>query len=224
MSVAEPGSEVSTFSNADIFNLICENKVIVLLLFLSGTALAISASMQDSPGGVLTGLAIGVLAFCAPFLAWIDHRTMRLPDFVTAPMAAAVAVLVGIDTVLGNLAVHDLLYGVVTGLGMGVLFLLIAIMMSGGLGMGDIKFVVIAGIILGIKSLPVALFSLVVLPPLLALLALLPLLVTYLLTRGPDKNSLSTLGKYKFAYGPYLVVGTLIGFFVPASAAFLTVG
>ena len=209
-------------SNNEIFSLIRESKHVVVLLLFSGLALGVSAAIQNPSGGVFANVGIGIFAACIPLLAWIDQRTFRLPDFLNAPLAAVVAALFVFDYLSGTLSNRELLSGLGTGVGVGVLFLIIAIMMSGGLGMGDIKFVVIAGFILGTKSVVVAIFALLIVPPMVALVALIPVLVKFIVVKD-DKNTLRDLGRYKFAYGPYLGVGALVGLFVPATAAFLTI-
>lgn len=203
----------SAVSDAEVFALLREHKKIVISLLLVGCVIGVVAALQKLPGGVFVNIGVGIFAVCVPLLAWIDQRTLRLPDVFTAPLAAVLAVLYVLDVLVGNLTGHELLVGLGNGVGIGILFLIVAIAMSGGLGMGDIKFAIIAGFVLGTKSVTVALFALLIVPPLIALVALMPVLMRFLIVRDAE-NSLRDLGTYKFAYGPYLGIGSLIGLFI----------
>jgi prepilin signal peptidase PulO-like enzyme (type II secretory pathway) len=221
-TISQDISAQTEITNEEVLAVLRESKVLVPLLLVLGVVFAVASALQ-AHGGVMAALAVGVTALVLPLLAYIDQKTMRLPNFILGPLAATVAALLVADSVIGGISVSSLLWGVGTGLGMGLLFLVIAIAMSGGLGMGDIKFVVVAGFLLGTKSLTVALFGLIMLPPFIAVAALLPFLVRYTVVKGDEENSLGALGKIKIAYGPFLVLGTLVALFVPASAAFLSV-
>lgn len=81
-------------------------------------------------------------------LAWIDVACLRLPD----PLVGAAAI--GIVAILGGVSVADDSYGalvraVLAGLILGGVYLLIALLPGGNLGMGDVKLAAVLGLLLG---------------------------------------------------------------------------
>ena len=200
---------------ASIRDLYATNVPMVVFLLAAGAAYGVAAGVFFDVG-VFTRVAVGVFAACLPLLAWTDLRTFRLPNKIVGPAALVMSVGVLVDVVAGNMPWQTAATALGVGVVLGVLFLVLAVVSGGGLGMGDIKFVTLAASVVALQSTLDAAIALVIVPPALALVALLPVLLKFVMVRGSDEGSTGMLGKYKFAYGPYLVAGAVLGLLLPA--------
>jgi len=122
------------------------------------------------------------------WLSAVDLDVRRLPDVGQMWLA-------GICVVFGVLIMWDtpirLLIGLCAGLGCGLAFLLIHLLSRGGLGLGDVKLIMICGWWLGLTSLS-SVFSAMVLACVLAI-------------------AYSLISRTRlFAFGPWLLAGTMI--------------
>ncbi|WP_307813126.1 A24 family peptidase [Streptomyces sp. N35] len=124
---------------------------------------------RDAPGvrtaafAVTTGVLCGALAAAAPsagavaavavtpvlvLLGWIDHVVHRLPDVLTLPLAAAVAVLLG----AGAAVSHNLgpfTRALLAGLVLSGAYFLIFLINPSGIGFGDVKLALPLGMLFG---------------------------------------------------------------------------
>ena len=140
---------------------------------------------------------LGWMAFSAigAWMAAVDMDVRRLPDAAQL-LLAGTTILAGV--VFAGSDPIRLLMGLTTGLVCGVAFLAIHMLTRGDLGLGDVKLVMICGWWLGLIS-PTAVFAGLFVGCLLAVLY-------------------SALARVRqFAFGPWLVAGTIIaGLVLPA--------
>lgn len=138
------------------------------------------------------GLIMAVFVYALIVIAFIDLDHQIIPNVITIPM-----ILIGlvfrswqgewIDAVLGGLV------------GGGILFLIVWIYPK-GMGMGDVKYLTMAGVFL---NWPGAVYSLF-LGSFLGVLVILPLMLVGKIRRNEP-----------FSFGPFLVAGTLAMTFLP---------
>jgi len=188
------------------------------LLVVAGLLTGVLVAFQgDYPGGPVALAGVAGMAAFIPALAYIDFKVHRLPNvLVLAAFVTACAGLVGAFA-LGDLGLGAIAVGTAVGLGSASFLTGLAIITSGGLGMGDIKWAGVAGLVLGVKSAMVGLQALFVVAPFLAVCAL-PLL--WLNHRGAPDVPFS---EKPFAYGPYLLAATFIALLVPETWTLLNV-
>lgn len=141
-----------------------------------------------------------VLAVVGTMLGFIDAAIQRLPDKLTLPGAAAVLVLLGFAALFlgGGLFVRALV-------GMAVLtvfYFLQAFLLPGQVFLGDVKLALALGLVLGWLG-PRAFVSGVVAIHVLAGVWAVKVLVQRRKT-----------GQKHFAFGPFMLLGTLIAIFV----------
>lgn len=193
------------------------SKPMVALLLIVGIAYGVAAGLLFDVG-VLTRVVTGMFAATLPLLAWTDIKTFRLPNKIVGPAALVLTVGVLGDVLLGHLSFSVVALALAVGLGLGVMFLVLAVVSGGGLGMGDVKFVTLAASVVALQNGMDAGIAMLVIPPALAIVGLLPVLVKFVVIRGRDEGSTAMFGKYKFAYGPYLIAGAILGLLLPAGS------
>jgi len=164
----------------------------VLLGALPAVLWAVWAS---GPRWTAPALAVAALAGVALFA--IDVRTHRLPNALTYPTTAVVALLLlGAGLVSGDWdAVARSALGA---LALGVAYLLLHVINPGGLGFGDVKLAVLLGMVTAWFGWPV-LWATALLPFLLGGLVAVVLLVTRRATR-----------KTAIAFGPFMLAGAVV--------------
>ena len=86
---------------------------------------------------VLTAWGVGVLAV-------IDFHTHRLPNILVLPLAAGVVVTLFIAAAASG-TWTNLLAALVGGLGLGLVYFVLALIKAGGMGGGDIKLALVLG-------------------------------------------------------------------------------
>lgn len=175
------------------------------------------------PAGPFLSVGAGAFAAALPLLAWTDQKTLRLPNKIMGPVALVAIAAAVLDSMFGFTAWSDFAWAAGTGLGLGFLLFVIAVV-SNGLGMGDVKFVALAGFVIGFKSLVAAMAATFIIAPIVAVIWVSPVIAKFAFMRGREPGSAATMGKYKFAYGPHLIAGALIGLLVPTSVLLPLVG
>lgn len=119
-------------------------------------------------GGIATTMLIGessataawlFLAVLAPWIVWIDVRVQRIPTtlaYVAAGGTAATTIVTGVVDGTGDAIIRALAAGATAG----AVFFVLAVLLRGGIGLGDARLVVSLGMVLGYagwSTLPAAL-------------------------------------------------------------------
>ncbi|NNU26466.1 prepilin peptidase [Isoptericola sediminis] len=149
----------------------------------------------SGPGWATPAVAVAAVAGLALFA--VDVRTHRLPDALTYPTTALVAVLLtvaGAVTGAWDVAARGLLGAAVLGGG----YLVLHLLHRSGLGLGDVKLAVLLGLVSAWFGWPV-LAATAVLPFLLGGTAALVLLATRRATRSTA-----------IAFGPFMLGGAAV--------------
>lgn len=136
------------------------------------------------------GLMALILTYILIVIAFIDLEHQLIPNVLTLPMMA-----IGL---LFRIWQGEIITGILGGLISGGLLLIITLLYPKGMGMGDVKYMAMAGIFLGWKKALFVLFA----GSFLGLLIMTPLMLLKKLDR-----------KSAFPFGPFLVVGTLIALY-----------
>jgi leader peptidase (prepilin peptidase)/N-methyltransferase len=121
-------------------------------------------------------------------LAWVDLRERRLPNVVVLPLGLAAIVL------RAAFERDELVEILVAGAVAFAAFLLLAVLVRGGLGMGDVKLAAAEGLLFGKEAVGALVLGVVLGGVAAALL---------LVTRRAGRRT-------TYAYGPYLVLGAAI--------------
>lgn len=173
----------------------------------TAAAFAAVGAGQYAVGGVGQGLAMAVLTGPLVVLAAIDRDVHRLPDRWTGPTAVAA---LGLLTTVAGFAGRwrELLVGLVVALVVGLFYLLLAVIAGGsGFGLGDVKLAPTLGLLLGFNGTAQAVLGVF----LGFVSAALVGVVVALRTHGGRKTVI--------AFGPHMVVGTLVLLSLPAIGA-----
>ena len=141
-------------------------------------------------GLTIDGAMALVLTYVLIVIAVIDFEHRLIPNILTLPM-----ILIGL---LFRWWQVEILAGLLGGLIGGGLLFLVAFFYPRGMGMGDVKFLAMAGIFLGWEKALFVLFA----GSLLGLLVMAPLMLLKKLDR-----------KTAFPFGPFLVVEALIALY-----------
>jgi leader peptidase (prepilin peptidase)/N-methyltransferase len=151
-------------------------------------AIALVAATLVRYGLTWNGAAWSVVQVALVALAWIDLRERRLPNAVVVPL--------GIGAIVMRAAFERdaLVESVVAGAIAFAAFLLLALLVRGGLGMGDVKLAAAEGLLFGKTALAAILIGVALGGVAAALL---------LVTRREGRKS-------TYAYGPYLALGAAI--------------
>lgn len=159
-------------------------------------AIALRPGHYDLAPGVLSA-AFGIVLVV---ISSTDFERHRIPNVLSYPAAAAAAALAW---AWPDRDVADIAIGAGFALAAGVIFFGLGLLASRGgtgLGLGDVKLMLLIGLIVG---WPVAMFSLF----LGVMIAGIPAVI--LLLRGKAGA--------QFAYGPYLAAGGLVGLLFPSA-------
>lgn len=141
------------------------------------------------------GLTIGgvmalLLTYVLIVIAFIDLDHRLIPNVLTLPMI--------VTGLVYRLWQGEMIAGILGGLIGGGILLLVALFYPKGMGMGDVKFLAMAGVFLGWERALFILFS----GSFLGILVIAPLMLLKKIGR-----------KTAFPFGPFLVVGTLIALY-----------
>ncbi len=131
-----------------------------------------------------------VLTYVLIAIAFIDLEHRLIPNVLTLPMIAIGLIFRGWQ--------GEIMAGILGGLIGGGLLFLVAFFYPKGMGMGDVKFLAMAGVFLGWEKALFLLFS----GSFLGVLIIIPLMLLKKLDR-----------KTAFPFGPFLVVGALIALY-----------
>ncbi|MGW4029919.1 prepilin peptidase [Streptomyces sp. NPDC004838] len=170
------------------------------------TALACAALAAAS--GPRPELAVWLaLAPVAVLLALVDLRVHRLPDQLTLTLAAASAVLLGAVSPLPGTA-GSWPTALLGGLALGGAYLVLFLIHPNGLGFGDVKLALSLGVVLGWYGWTVLLAGA------FAGFLLGSLYGAWLMAIGRAGR------KTAIPFGPFMIIGALVGLLLGASAAF----
>jgi leader peptidase (prepilin peptidase) / N-methyltransferase len=160
-------------------------------------ALAVSAALVavDFIHFGVTGWAFVGLVLCPVMvvLTAIDLEHRLLPNAIVFPASLAVIAVVAIGQ-SQHLVTH-----LVAGFVLGGFFFASAMFFPGSIGMGDVKLGLLLGLALGAKTLPAVEF---------ALLGVLVIALGIVVSQGMAAR------KKAIAFGPFLALGAILGFFL----------
>lgn len=116
---------------------------------VSTTTALLCAALAASAGGPHPETAVWVLLTpVAVLLTLVDRRVHRLPDVLTLPLAAAIAVLLGVAALLPA-ATGSWSTALLGGLALGAAYLVLFLVNPAGMGFGDVKLALALGVALG---------------------------------------------------------------------------
>ncbi|NLY75404.1 MAG: prepilin peptidase [Firmicutes bacterium] len=136
------------------------------------------------------GLMALILTYALIVIAFIDFEHQLIPNVLTLPM-----MVIGL---LFRIYQGEIIAGILGGLIGGGLLLIITLLYPKGMGMGDVKFLAMAGVFLGWEKALFVLFN----GSFLGVIVIVPLMLLKKIDR-----------KTAFPFGPFLVVGTLIALY-----------
>ena len=144
--------------------------------------------------GVTDWAFIGLVMLPAMvLLTAIDLEHRLLPNAIVLPTCLAVIAVVAVGQP------HHLVAHLAAGVALGGFFFASAMFFPGSIGMGDVKLGFLLGLALGSKTLPAVEF---------ALLGVLILAVGIIFNKGMAAR------KQAIAFGPFLALGAVLGFFL----------
>lgn len=141
-------------------------------------------------GLTIDGVMALILTYVLIVIAFIDLEHRLIPNVLTIPM-----IIIGL---LFRIWQGGIVAGILGGLIGGGILLLVALFYPKGMGMGDVKFLAMAGVFLGWERALFVLFS----GSFLGILVITPLI------------HLKKIGrKTPFPFGPFLVAGSLVALY-----------
>jgi leader peptidase (prepilin peptidase)/N-methyltransferase len=160
--------------------------------------------------GIIQLVAYLYFAAISLALALIDLDTRRLPDVIVLPSYLVGIALLGVAAVLSG-SWAELLTAGIGMLGLGGLYLALAVARPGGMGMGDVKLAGVTGLMLGWLGIPELLVGGI------AGFLLGGLFGIALLLAGRGRRA-------AVAFGPWLLAGAWLGILAggPIAAGYLT--
>jgi leader peptidase (prepilin peptidase)/N-methyltransferase len=197
-AVVPPADPVAETDESDAPRL-SEKQLRVLTIGASAAAALFAAGALARFGVTAKGVTWAAAALLLVFLGAFDIATRRVPNRVTAPAAIVVILLRAAfvhSAVVQMLAAGAIAFAV---------FLVLAIVARGGLGMGDVKLAGLLGLLLGTAAVPALFLGVIV-----GGVASAAVLLTH---RGERGRAI--------AYAPYLCFGgavAIVAFSVPALA------
>ncbi|MFJ2978559.1 prepilin peptidase [Curtobacterium sp. NPDC087082] len=173
--------------------------VLVLFRFAPGS----TTGWRPLVAGVLILIAFGYLMAVSVALAAIDLDTARLPNAITYPTAVVIAVLLTAAAAIGG-DLEACLRAALGAIVLGGAYLVLAVAVPGGMGLGDVKLAVVIGFALaylGWGPLAVGAFAAFVLGGTFA--------IGVLIVRAGNRRS-------GIPFGPWMLAGAWIGVFFGA--------
>lgn len=149
----------------------------------------------SGPSATTPAIAVAACAGVALFV--IDRHTHRLPNAITYPTTAVVAVLL-LGAALVDNTWDAALRAALGALTLGLIYLVLHLINPAGLGFGDVKLAVLLGMITAWYGWP-ALWATAMLPFLIGGFVAIALLVTRRATR-----------KTAIAFGPFMLIGAAL--------------
>jgi leader peptidase (prepilin peptidase)/N-methyltransferase len=181
-------------------------------LFFAGVAIRFAPEIPSAVGGpaaaaaIIALLAFLYLAAVSVALALIDLDVKRLPNAIVLPAYAVGAALLGTASLLtGDGA--SALTALIGCVGLGVLYLILAVAVPGGMGFGDVKLAGVLGLFLGWLGWPqlvVGAFGAFILGGIFGLVVLA-------VRRGGRKTSIP--------FGPWMLAAAWLGIFAGPALA-----
>lgn len=114
---------------------------------------AVTGLLVAARAGRADAVAFGVLGVLGVALAWVDLRTRRLPDRLTAPALVSGAVLLGLAVVVPGTdpgaSPGDYLRAWAGLAALGAGYLVLALLRPADMGLGDVKLAAVLGLHLG---------------------------------------------------------------------------
>ena len=156
---------------------------------------ALWAVWASGPGWATPAVVVAAVAGAALFA--VDARTHRLPNAITYPTTATVAVLLAVAAALDG-AWDAALRALLGALALGGAYLLLHLVNRTGLGLGDVKLAVLLGLVAAWFGWPV-LWATAFLPFLVGGVWAIGLLVARRATRTTA-----------IAFGPFMLVGAVL--------------
>jgi leader peptidase (prepilin peptidase)/N-methyltransferase len=157
--------------------------------------MAASVGVHPALPAFLYLAAIGVA------LAFIDLDVKRLPDVIVLPSYLVAAALLAVAAGVGKHPVHQLIGAAVGCVALYGFYFLLAVLKPGGMGFGDVKLAGVLGLYLGFLGWGPLVVG--------AFLAFLVGGVTGIALMAARKAG----RKSKIPFGPFMIVGALIGVF-----------
>lgn len=173
--------------------------VLVLFRFAPGS----TTGWRPLVAGVLILIAFGYLMAVSVALAAIDLDTARLPNAITYPTAVVIAVLLTAAAAIGG-DLEACLRAALGAIVLGGAYLVLAVAVPGGMGLGDVKLAVVIGFALaylGWGPLAVGAFAAFVLGGTFA--------IGVLIVRAGNRRT-------GIPFGPWMLAGAWIGVFFGA--------
>ncbi|MFS2029620.1 MULTISPECIES: prepilin peptidase [unclassified Curtobacterium] len=173
--------------------------VLVLFRFAPGS----TTGWRPLVAGVLILIAFGYLMAVSVALAAIDLDTARLPNAITYPTAVVIAVLLTAAAAIGG-DLEACLRAALGAIVLGGAYLVLAVAVPGGMGLGDVKLAVVIGFALaylGWGPLAVGAFAAFVLGGSFA--------IGVLIVRAGNRRT-------GIPFGPWMLAGAWIGVFFGA--------
>lgn len=172
----------------------------VLVTARFGPAFADAVTVPDAVAGAIELVAFLLLTAVSIALALIDLDTKRLPNVIVLPaLLAGILLLAAAALVRGDLAA--LAGAGIGGAGLFLLYLALALVSRGGMGMGDVKLAALLGLYLGFLgwgSLLVGAFAAFVFGGVFGLALML-------IRRAGRKTAIP--------FGPWMILGAWLGVF-----------
>lgn len=150
--------------------------------------------LQDSLGGMLWMVS----ALLGVWAATVDLHVHRLPDRIQGPWAVLGVAILGGHALTGQLGWGSVGLAFLVAAAAGVVALALALVVPGGVGLGDVKLIALTGLLLGWAGWHPLLWAQVV-----AWVAAGIYATVYLLTGGKAKHQ-------DIPMGPFLVLGLLV--------------
>lgn len=129
---------------------------------------------------------------------WIDLDVHRIPDRVLLVWAPLMTVSLVVCSAVANLGWHMLLRAGITAVGLGVIFLGLAL--AGSMGLGDVKLAAVTGLLLGWLGWPAVVLGTV------SAFVLAAVVAVVFLARGASRTA-------HLAFGPAIIAGAAVAVF-----------
>ncbi len=169
---------------------------LAFVLCVSFALAAVLSVLYVKDTDMLTLCRRGILALALLSAMLIDFRTRLIPNYLVLGVLGAWAVLIALELILRrDVFVYTMLTCIIGGMGCFVILYILARLTRGGIGMGDVKLLSVAGLYLGMfETLLTLLFSLLLCAAASAVL---------LITKVKNKND-------SVPFGPFVFFGYMI--------------
>lgn len=165
----------------------------VMLVYMIALAAVIVTYYDENICSYAKTLAIASLMWP---MAQIDHKYLRIPNKLILLGLAYRALILLFEVIFysGNV-VSVIISEIAASLGIGLILLISCAVIKNGIGMGDIKFIMLMGMFLGVYKMISTIFVIMIIAFVVALYKLI--------IKKESKNS-------EFAFGPIIAIGSFI--------------